>query len=466
MATIRKVKKRDPTDPKKKRRVATGHWEAIVYLGKRADTGKERKESRTFRSKAEAEEWARGIEVLRDKGAYKPTISKSTLADWLRDTWLPMYRTQVRSTYTIEQVLGAWIFHTSKRKRTVPLIGTKKLRDLTVADFDQLYAAMVKVKSNEVGYRGVQQLHALLRRALKHAVRTGELPRNPTDFATLPKPDVSAEITCEADEDDVGEVKSLSLEQVQRFRAAVLAQAAKARQKARQKAEPGDAVMELRWTALWLLLLDAGVRPGEALALQWRHVDFEHSIVKVRGTLARLHGDQHEKRDQRWIITKPKTKASIGDVPVRKETIEALRQWKVEQNKCRLSLGGEWQGHGFVFTTDLGAPLGNNLRRAWARVLAETDGGRGDLGEWGKERKKPQRGPTARPTFTPRFSPYVLRHTCATALLRLGMDLLKVSRRLRHKNIGITARFYGHITAEDTTAAPEAFDQLFASNDA
>jgi hypothetical protein len=44
----------------------------------------------------------------------------------------------------------------------------------------------------------------------------------------------------------------------------------------------------------------------------------------------------------------------------------------------------------------------------------------------------------------------------------LGVDLLTVSRRLRHKNITITARFYGHIKAKDTTAAPEAFDRLFA----
>jgi integrase len=440
MATIRKVKKRDPTDPTGKRRTNTGRWEAIVYLGKHPDTGKERKQSRTFATRKDAEEWATKIEGLRNEGKYRPTVSKATLADWLRDTWLPMYRTQVRSTYTVEKVLGKWLF---RGQPNTPLLGSKRLSRLTVSDFNQFYVALAEAHGME--YRGIQHLHGLLRRALKHAVRTGELPSNPTDFATLPKPDVSAEITCEADEDDAGEVAYLSPEQAKRFHAA-----------ARQD----------RFGALWLLLLDAGLRPGEAFALQWRHVDFERRLVKVRSTLARLHGAQRKERGQGWIITKPKTKASIGDVPVRKETIEALRRWKVEQNKLRLQLGSEWQDHGFVFTTEGGSPLGNNMGRAWARVLAAADGGCGDLGTWGLEPEKPRRGPTALRAFTPRFSPYVLRHTCATVLLLLGVDLLTVSRRLRHKNITITARFYGHVKAKDTTAAPEAFDQLFAASDA
>ena len=94
--------------------------------------------------------------------------------------------------------------------------------------------------------------------------------------------------------------------------------------------------------------------------------------------------------------------------------------------------------------------------------MREADGGRGDLGTWGPEPEKPMHGPTPARSFTSRFSPYVLRHTCATLLLLGGMDLLQVSRRLRHKNIGITARFYGHVKAEHTTQAPEIWDRLFA----
>jgi len=103
-----------------------------------------------------------------------------------------------------------------------------------------------------------------------------------------------------------------------------------------------------------------------------------------------------------------------------------------------------------------------NLGRAWTRILAATDGGKGDLGTWGPEPKKPRSGPTPERAFTPRFSPYVLRHTCATLALIDGVDLLQVSCRLRHKNITITAQFYGHLKAEHTTQAAESFNRLAA----
>lgn len=43
------------------------------------------------------------------------------------------------------------------------------------------------------------------------------------------------------------------------------------------------------------------------------------------------------------------------------------------------------------------------------------------------------------------------------------MDLLHVSRRLRHKNITITARFYGHVKAEHTTQAAEVWDRMLTT---
>jgi integrase len=132
------------------------------------------------------------------------------------------------------------------------------------------------------------------------------------------------------------------------------------------------------------------------------------------------------------------------------------------QGRERLSVGPEWQDHGFIFTTEDGTPLGNNIERAWVRVLKTADGGTGDLGMWGPEPRKPRSGPTAERKFTPRFPVYVLRHTSATLALLDGVDLLTVSRRLGHKNTGITSTFYGHVAAEHSGAAAESFQRLGA----
>jgi integrase len=415
--------------------LANGRWRIQVYLGRDATTGKPRLECKTFDRKKEAEAWARQVEGKRDEGTYRPTDPKLTLAEFLTATWLPVARTQVRSTYNLEKTLGKWVL---RERKDTPFLGGMTLRKLTDNHFDRLYTAMA---AQGMGTRGIAYLHGILRKALKFARKKKLLTLNPTDDATLPKTAVQAEITTEHDEEE-GEVQYLNQEQAGRFLAVAKAD---------------------RWSALWHLLLDAGLRPGEAFALQWRHVDFEQRLVKVRGTLTRIGVTKKNAGGKGWKIMPPKTKASIGEVPISATTIAELRRWKAQQAEERLKLGPEWQDHGFVFTTEFGSPLGNNLGRAWTRILAAADAGKGDLGTWGPDPVKPKSGPTPERTFTPRFVPYVLRHTCATLLLLDDMDLLSVSRRLRHKNITITARFYGHVQAKHTTKAADSFDRLAAS---
>jgi integrase len=36
--------------------------------------------------------------------------------------------------------------------------------------------------------------------------------------------------------------------------------------------------------------MNTGMRRGEALALNWRDVDFKNRLIQVRGTLARIDG--------------------------------------------------------------------------------------------------------------------------------------------------------------------------------
>jgi integrase len=413
----------------------TGRWYAQIALGRHPETGTHRFISKTFAREKDAKDWATKLEGQRNDGLYQPTMTKATLATYLRDTWLPAYATQVRSIYNIEKTLGKWVL---RPRPNTPFLGRLALRKLTVNDFDKLYRALA---AQGMQARGIAHLHGLLKRALKMAVRKGELPRNPAEFATLPKPDVQAEITDDGDE-AIGPVQALTRAQAVRFLAA-----------ARQD----------RLSALWHLLLDAGLRPGEAFALKWAHIDFDRAMVKVRGTLVRQGVPKRKAGGLGWKLTKPKTPSSLGDVPLSATTIQELRRWRKQQAAERLQMGAEWQDHGFVFTTEFGSPLGNNMGRAWTRVLAAADGGTGDLGAWGEPPAKPRSGPTAQRSFKPRFSPYVLRHTCATLALLDGVDLLQVSRRLRHKNIAITAQFYGHVKAEHTTQAAESFNRLASS---
>jgi integrase len=433
MATFREIKRKSGI-----RHVAQ------VYLGTDPATDAPKNENKSFRTLKDAEQWARSIEVKKDKGTYRPTITKSTFAHYLRDTWLPFYASQVRSTYNAEKVLGKWIIN-AEPKLGVPLLGRVPLRTLTAQEFTKLYLALADEKRERpMQYRGIQHLHGLIRRALKYAVEQGELPANPTDFAKLPKADAGArEITSEADEEDASEVESLSRDQAKRFLVAA---------------------SKDRFSMLWLLLFNAALRPGEAFALKWRHIDDHRGVVKVRGSLTRVRNEQRKEKGQGWMVTNPKTKGSKDDVPVVDNTLAALKHWKAAQNEQRLLVGPEWRDDGFIFTTGYGAPLGNNVRRSWIQVMREADGGRGDLGTWGPEPTKPRSGPTPERSFTPHFSMYVLRHTRLTFMYEDTGDILLVSRFARHKNVGITSRFYVHTKTEQTKPrADESFNRLVAS---
>ena len=144
-----------------------------------------------------------------------------------------------------------------------------------------------------------------------------------------------------------------------------------------------------------------------------------------------------------------------------------MRKWEktqAEEKEFAKKHGLPWTDHGFVFTTENGSPLGNNMGRLWTRIMREADKD-GDLGEWGPApKRKGKHGPKPERPFTPNFSMYVLRHTRLTLMYEDTKDIVAVSRFARHKNVGITTRFYVHTKAEHTKeAAAESFKRLMAS---
>lgn len=420
-------------------------WEAQVRIGINSVTGKSIDVSKTFDSKPDAKHWADKMEIDKREGTFRPTQNRLTFGEYITKEWLPRYRVGVRkkskerrrqsTLYNLECVVGKWIL---RQQPNTPFLGDVQLSKLNHSHFDKLYVAMTEKrgegKANQpVRFRAIEFLHGILKRALKSAVEKGELPRNPAALATLPG-DAEQE-----GREDADVAASLSREQAQRFlRAAQMH----------------------RWSALWHLLLDAGVRPGEAFALKWEHVEpLDGGFVKVRNNLTRTGV-------KGWKLTALKTKTSKRDVPISPRTVQQLKLWKGRQNVERQNAGAEWQEHGFVFTTELGTPLGNNVHIQFGRLLGEADKG-GDLGEWGPVPERTNKpGRPAQPRFKGKFVLYVLRHTSATLALTdpiKPVSLLEVSRRLGHTDLAFTARTYGHLKAEDTRAAADSFDRLAAS---
>ena len=58
----------------------------------------------------------------------------------------------------------------------------------------------------------------------------------------------------------------------------------------------------------------------------------------------------------------------------------------------------------------------------------------------------------------PRVMFHALRHSHASALIAVGLDVLTISLRLGHGSAGFTLKTYGHLFADKADAAASAID--------
>ena len=84
-----------------------------------------------------------------------------------------------------------------------------------------------------------------------------------------------------------------------------------------------SAAQSTSYAPLFELVVNTGLRRGEALALQWSDVDLEAGTLRVRGTLARVHG--------RLEVTEPKTARSKRTVPLSEPAAQVLGTIRLEQ---------------------------------------------------------------------------------------------------------------------------------------
>jgi integrase len=175
---------------------------------------------------------------------------------------------------------------------------------------------------------------------------------------------------------------------------------------------------------LFRLMLDTGLRKGEALALTWADIDLEASpprlsVSKSWSSLGGVKGG---------IMTKPKSKNSKRAVPIPPDTasrLRALRTATVEK-----------YGRGIQGLYLFGSPINNTPfepnapNHALARICK-------------REGLKPIR-------------PHDLRHTFGSILLANGVKLEVVSKRMGHASSTITLNVYRHLLEG------EVFEDVFA----
>jgi integrase len=180
-----------------------------------------------------------------------------------------------------------------------------------------------------------------------------------------------------------------------------------------------------RLEALYVLAVTAGLRRGELQGLKWDDLDLDAGMLQVRRTLSEPKG--------RYIFEAPKSGKGRSIRLTRKATA-ALKEHRKHQLEERMEKAGLWREQGLVFPSAVGTPLsGGNLNRTFKATLKRV----------------------GLPKST-RF--HDLRHTCATLLLKQGVNPKFVQELLGHADISLTLNVYSHVLPDMGDAAAGAMD--------
>lgn len=379
-----------------------GTWEFVVDLGNDPATGKRRQARRSgFRTKKEAEEELRRLQNEADKGVVvKKREGNITFEEFSQD-WLEWYAaTAGVKPSTIES-------RENHLKRINKWFGMFKIKDINKAVCDRFLMVLYEKYAPNTA----NSTKVTVSLILDYAVQCGFLTANPINNCKRPKSapkleDVPEEI----------EAHYLSRAEVGKL------------------LKTTELYGDVQSYVLLTLLIMTGLRIGEALALEFKHIDFENSIIKVRQTFS--VGAKTAKAKQ---LQTPKTASSIRDVELEANTLELLRFQILEQKKKRLKAGANWNAeHEFLFT---------GIKRPGERFNYSTIARRFErllnLAEIDKK-----------------ITLHGLRHTHASLLAESGATLEQIQARLGHSGDEITRKIYLHITKDASSKVIADFARL------
>jgi len=290
-----------------------GRWIARVTL---PDGGR-----REFYGRTQAAVQAKLVKARSDLQRGLPLPSaRMTLGAWLAEWLESVARASVRpSTFrTYEGYVGNRVL-----SQRISRLGLTRVGPV---DFDRLFADL---REKGLSPRTIEQIRAIVRRALEVALKRGLVGRNAVKLTDPPRVERR-------------EVVGLSPQDARQLLGAL-------------KNEP-------RY-ALYAVALASGLRLGELLGLRWKDVDLDTGTVHVRQAAQRM--------DRTTQFVEPKTRRSRRQFTLPASMVAVLRGHRVRQNEQRLAIGRAWQDMGLVFSNEIGGPLvGTTVTNGFHAALA------------------------------------------------------------------------------------------------
>lgn len=393
--------------------------------------------------------WAYSAEVARGSDGSRQVLTRSGYATQrearaAREKAVRDHRAGITGDdrrITVERYVSGWVdrrqeagairsatanmYRDALRRYLGPRIGRVRLAELSDRQVQDAFASIRKDHPN-LSPASVQRIYATLRAALRAAVKTGLIPRDPSasvELAKVPRPTVTPWEPADF---------------------------------ARFLAHP--LVSEHRLYSAFLVAGMAGLRRGELFGLRWSDVDLDRArIVVVQQAVTVRTPKPGGGYTTATAYTAPKTSAGTGRVvDLDSATVRALRTWRKQQAAERLQWGPAYTDTALVWTHEDGRGYDpNNAGSTFRKMIT-------------RARFHPTTGAPLAPADEgwenadrlPHVRLHDLRHLQASLLLAAGVPMSTVSKRLGHSTITVTVDTYGRMLDGIGAQAAEAAASL------
>ncbi|SHF31303.1 Site-specific recombinase XerD [Desulfofundulus australicus DSM 11792] len=186
---------------------------------------------------------------------------------------------------------------------------------------------------------------------------------------------------------------------------------------------------DLKHRVLVYLAVFTGLRRGEIMGIEWKHINLETGTLEVRQAAQYIPG-------QGQFTKGPKNEMSVRTLTLPAFLVDMLKRYKKHWLEHRIKLGDLWQGSDRLFTTWDGRPGHPEWPSQW----------------FSKFIKKHN---------LPPLNFHGLRHVNATLMINQGLPVKVISARLGHSNVGTTMDIYGHLLKSADREAAVRLEQVF-----
>ena len=289
-------------------------------------------------------------------------------------------------------------------------VGKMRIGDVTTKDIQNLIDSHANPSSKCVkplALSGLKRIMQFLRPCLNMAVHEGIIYKNPCDNVILPKESCVQTNTRKQfslSDDEINDIRKIAL----------------SKYKTTNEYASRDAF-------IILLIINLGLRVGEALALCWSDIDLDNNLVYINKTIQsniiNFNNEHGSNTTYNRLKKSAKTNSGVRVLQLNESVGFYLRELQEYDKRNKISSD-------YICCTNVGTlNTARNLQRSLDRLIKKTD------------------------IKDKRVTLHTLRHTFGSTLLRRGINIEVVSKLMGHANINITYNKYIHSIKEEEAKA-------------